>query len=117
PAKEGKLFALVGGEKTDVARATPILEQLCRRIEHVGALGAGAAVKLAINLPLLVYWQALGESLTICKTLYLSADRLIDILSDTAGTPTAMKARSAAIAKALAGEQLGATAFGLSAAK
>jgi len=117
PAKEGKLFALVGGEKADVARAMPLLEQMCRRIEHVGALGAGSAVKLAINLPLLVYWQALGESLTICKPLNLPADRLIDIMSDTAGTPTAMKGRGAVIAKVLAGEPLGPTAFGLNAAK
>jgi 3-hydroxyisobutyrate dehydrogenase len=117
PAREGKLFALVGGEGTDVARAKPVLEHLCRRIEHVGGLGAGATAKLAINLPLLVYWQALGESLTICKPLNLPAERLIDILSDTAGTPTAMKGRGAVIAKVLAGEPLGATAFGLSAAK
>jgi len=117
PAKEGKLFALVGGEKADVGRAMPILEQLCRRIEHIGPLGAGAAMKLAINLPLLVYWQALGESLTICKPLNLPADRLIDILSDTAGTPTAMKGRGAVIAKVLSGQPLGATAFGLSAAR
>jgi 3-hydroxyisobutyrate dehydrogenase len=117
PAREGKLFALVGGEKTDVARAMPILEQLCRRIEHIGPLGAGAMMKLAINLPLLVYWQALGESLTICKPLNLPADRLIDILSDTAGTPTAMKGRGAIIAKVLSGQPLGPTAFGLSAAK
>ena len=117
PAREGKLFALVGGEKADVARAMPLLEQMCRRIEHVGPLGAGAAVKLAINLPLLVYWQALGESLTICKPLSLPADRLIDIMSDTAGTPTAMKGRGAIIAKVLGGAPLGETAFGLSAAK
>jgi 3-hydroxyisobutyrate dehydrogenase len=117
PAKEGKLFALVGGEKENVARAMPVLEQLCRRIEYVGALGAGSAVKLAINLPLLVYWQALGESLTICKRLNLPADRLIDIMSDTAGAPAAMKGRGAAIARVLTGEPLGATAFGLSAAK
>jgi 3-hydroxyisobutyrate dehydrogenase len=117
PAKEGKLFALVGGENADVARAMPILEQLCRRIEHIGALGSGAAMKLAVNLPLLVYWQALGESLTICGPLNLPADRLIDILSDTAGTPTAMKGRGAVIARVLGGAPLGPTAFGLSAAK
>jgi 3-hydroxyisobutyrate dehydrogenase len=95
----------------------PVLEQLCRRVEHVGALGAGSSVKLAINLPLLVYWQALGESLTICRPLNLPADRLIDIMSDTAGTPTAMKGRGAVIAKVLRGQPLGETAFGLSAAK
>jgi 3-hydroxyisobutyrate dehydrogenase len=117
PAKDGKLFAMVGGEKADIARAMPVLEQLCRRIEHIGALGSGAAMKLAVNLPLLVYWQALGESLTICKPLNLPADRLIDILSDTAGTPTAMKGRGAIIAKVLAGQPLGETAFGLNAAR
>lgn len=117
PAKEGKLFALVGGEIVDVSRAMPILEQLCRRIEHIGALGSGATMKLAVNLPLLVYWQALAESLTICKPLHLPADRLIDILSDTAGAPTAMKGRGAVIAKVLDGAPLGPTAFGVSAAK
>jgi 3-hydroxyisobutyrate dehydrogenase len=116
PAKEGKLFGLVGGSKADVARAMPVLEQLCRRIEHVGDLGAGATMKLAVNLPLLVYWQALGEALTICKPLNLPADRLIDILSDTAGTPTAMKGRGAVIARVLGGASLGETAFGLNAA-
>src|SRR6195256_6894027 len=117
PAKEGKLFGLAGGAKAGVARAMPVLEQLCRRIEHVGELGSGATMKLAINLPLLVYWQALGEALAICAPLNLPADRLIDILSDTAGTPTAMKGRGASIAKVLGGAPLGETAFGLTAAK
>jgi 3-hydroxyisobutyrate dehydrogenase len=117
PAREGKLFGLVGGTNAHVARAMPLLEQLCRRIEHVGPLGAGTTMKLAINLPLLVYWQALGESLTICRPLNLPAERLIDILSDTAGAPAAMKGRGAIIAKVLGGAPLGETAFGLSAAK
>ena len=117
PAKEGKLFGLVGGPSADVARARPLLEQLCRRIEHVGPLGAGATMKLAVNLPLLVYWQALGESLTICKPLNLPPDRLIDILSDTAGAPAAMKGRGAIIAKVLGGAPLEETAFGITAAK
>jgi 3-hydroxyisobutyrate dehydrogenase len=117
PAKEGKLFGLVGGSDADVKRAMPLLEQLCRRIEHVGALGSGATLKLAVNLPLLVYWQALGESLTICKPLNLPPERLIDILSDTAGAPAAMKGRGAVIAKVLGGAPLGETAFGITAAK
>jgi 3-hydroxyisobutyrate dehydrogenase len=115
PAKEGKLFGLAGGSRADVAKAMPVLEQLCRRIEHVGELGAGATMKLAVNLP--VYWQALGEALTICNPLNLPADRLIDILSDTAGTPTAMKGRGASIAKVLGGQPMGETAFAVSAAK
>jgi 3-hydroxyisobutyrate dehydrogenase len=117
PAKEGKLLGLVGGSQPNVARAMPILEQLCRRIEHVGELGSGSMMKLAVNLPLLVYWQALGEALAISKPLNLPADRLIDILSDTSGTPTAMKGRGPAIAKVLGGAPLGEAAFGLNAAK
>jgi 3-hydroxyisobutyrate dehydrogenase len=117
PAKEGKLFGLVGGNEADVARAKPLLEQLCRRTEHVGPLGAGATLKLAVNLPLLVYWQALGEALTICKPLNLPPERLIDILSDTAGAPAAMKGRGAIIAKVLGGAPVGETAFGITAAK
>src|SRR5579864_5581229 len=117
PAREGKLFGFVGGTNAEVARARPLLEQLCRRIEHVGGLGAGATLKLAVNLPLLVYWQALGEALTICQPLKLPPERLIDILSDTAGAPAAMKGRGAIIARLLGGAPLGETAFGVTAAK
>jgi 3-hydroxyisobutyrate dehydrogenase len=117
PAKDGKLLGLVGGTEVDVARAMPILEQLCRRIEHIGGLGSGSTMKLAVNLPLLVYWQALGEALSICKPLDLPADRLIDILTDTSGAPPAMTGRGPAFAKVLGGAPPGVTAFGLSAAK
>jgi 3-hydroxyisobutyrate dehydrogenase len=117
PAREGKLFGLAGGSSGDMARAMPLLTRLCRRIEHLGELGAGATMKLAVNLPLLVYWQALGEALTICRPLNLAPDRLIDILSDTAGTPTAMKGRGPVIAKMLSGQPGGETAFAVSAAK
>src|SRR5438309_1628174 len=59
PAKEGKLFGFAGGEAADVARARPLLDQLCRRVGHGGPAGAGAALELAIDLPLLVFWEAL----------------------------------------------------------
>jgi 3-hydroxyisobutyrate dehydrogenase len=117
PAQEGKLLGLAGGTDEDIAVARPILEQLCRRLEHVGPVGAGAQMKLAVNLPLLVYWQALGEALSLVKPLGLPPERLIDILSDTSGTPTAMKGRGPAIAKLLAGTPTGAPSFQLSAAK
>src|SRR5256885_5752867 len=55
------------------------LDQLCRRVEHVGPVGAGASMKLAINLPLLVYWQALGEALALCARLGVEPARLMDI--------------------------------------
>ena len=54
PAREGKLFGFAGAADADMARARPLLESLCRRLEHVGPVGAGSRMKLAINLPLFV---------------------------------------------------------------
>ena len=113
PAREGKLFGLVGGEAADVERARPLLAQMCRRVEHVGPLGAGASMKLAINLPLLVYWQALGEAVTLAAPAGLDPARLINILADTSGAPALMKFRGGAVASALAGADLGPAHFNI----
>ena len=104
PAREGKLLGFVGGDVSDLNRARPILEQLCRRIEHVGPVGAGVSLKLAINLPLLVYWQALGEALALCQPLGLDPARVIDIFADTSGGPNMLKTRGPVIAAALGGK-------------
>ncbi len=116
PAREGKLLGLAGGSDADVALARPVLDQLCRRVEHVGSVGAGAKMKLAVNLPLMVYWQALGEALALCKPLGLPPERVTDILADTSGTPTAMKGRAADVGKLLAGQPRGTPGFSISAA-
>jgi 3-hydroxyisobutyrate dehydrogenase len=42
PARQGKLLGLAGGNGVDVARARAVLDQLCRRVEHVGPVGAPA---------------------------------------------------------------------------
>jgi 3-hydroxyisobutyrate dehydrogenase len=105
PAREGKLFGFAGGEAADVARARPVLEQMCRRVEHVGPIGAGARFKLAINLPLLVYWQALGEALSLVNDLRIEPNRLMDILADTSGAPNMLKNRAATIAGAMGGKE------------
>jgi 3-hydroxyisobutyrate dehydrogenase len=107
PAKDGKLFGFVGGEPADVARARPLLEQMCRRIEHVGPVGAGASMKLAINLPLLVFWQAFGEALALCRPLGLEPARLVDIFSDTSGGPAVLKNRGPALVAAIQGKEVG----------
>ena len=111
PALDGKLLGFVGGEAADVGRAKPVLDQLCRRVEHVGAIGSGARMKLAINLPLLVYWQALGEALRLIESLGLDPARVMDILADTSGGPNVLKARGPAIVQALKGEEVAPVTF------
>jgi len=107
PAREGKLFGFVGGEDADVARARPLLDQMCRRAEHVGPVGSGARMKLAINLPLFVYWQALGEALLLCRSLKIEPERLMSIFADSSGGTNALKTRGSAIAAHLAGKDAG----------
>jgi 3-hydroxyisobutyrate dehydrogenase len=117
PARDGKLFGLAGGKAEAVARARPLLDQLCRRVEHVGAVGAGARVKLAVNLPLLVYWQALGEALSLCKSVGLSPEQLIDILGDTTGAANGIKGRGPDIARGLGGANTGPGSFDITGAR
>jgi 3-hydroxyisobutyrate dehydrogenase len=111
PAQSGKLLGFVGGADADVARARPVLEQLCRRVEHVGPIGAGARLKLAINLPLLVYWQSLGEALALCQPLSIEPSRLMDIIADTSGGTNVLKVRGPAIAEALGGKDIATPTF------
>ncbi|HWI12716.1 MAG TPA: NAD-binding protein, partial [Burkholderiales bacterium] len=73
--------------------------------------GSGARLKLAINLPLLVYWQALGEALALCQPLAVEPARLVDIIADTAGGTNLLKVRGQAIAEALSGKDIGAATF------
>jgi 3-hydroxyisobutyrate dehydrogenase len=104
PASEGKLFAFIGGEAADVARLRPVLEQLCRRIEHVGPVGAGATMKLTANLLTQVFWQSMGEALTLCRPLGIPPERLMSIFSDMSGAPRVLQHRAGDIAATLAGK-------------
>jgi len=113
PAAQGKLFGFAGGDAQDLERAKELLGQLCRRVEHVGGYGDAARMKLAINLPLMVYWQALGEALSLIQPLGLDPARIVDILADTSGGPNLLKVRGPAIAQALGGQDVGPASFDL----
>jgi len=68
-------------------------------------------MKLAVNLPLFVYWQALGEALLLCRSLNLEPERLMNILADTSGAANALKTRGSAVAAHLAGKDAGPVSF------
>jgi 3-hydroxyisobutyrate dehydrogenase len=111
PARQGKLIGLMGAAPADAARAKPILDQLCRRLEHCGPVGSGAVMKLTINMPLMIYWQALGEALALCRPLGLDPARIMDLLADTSGGPNVLKVRGAGVAQMLKGGDAGPVTF------
>lgn len=104
PARAGQLLGLAGGTADAVERARPILSKLCRRVEHVGPVGSGAMAKLAINLPLIVFWQSLGEALALARSLGKDPRWLVELFADTAGAAQVLKARSDSVVAALLGE-------------
>lgn len=114
PAKTGKLLGMAGGTQQAFTRAKPLLEQLCRRVEHVGPVGAGSAMKLAVNLPLAVYWEALGEALSIAVASGIDPDLAGDILGDSSGAASVARPRIPIIISAIRGDMPGTPAFDLS---
>ena len=111
PARTGMLLGMAGGAAADVERARPVLDLLCRRVEHVGPHGAAASLKLAINLPLLVFWQSFGEANALLRHLNLDPAWLVDFFTDTSGAPAVLKNRAPAITAALGGKDPGAATF------
>ncbi|WP_413721058.1 NAD(P)-dependent oxidoreductase [Silicimonas sp. MF1-12-2] len=93
PARAGKLLGLAGGTAEDFERARPVLEKLTRRLEYMGPVGSGAAMKLSINLPLMVYWGALGEALGLARAGGIDPSLALDILADSSGAIGAAKTR------------------------
>jgi 3-hydroxyisobutyrate dehydrogenase len=110
PARQGQLVGLLGTEAADADRALPLLKQLCRRIDHCGKVGSAASVKLAINLPLMISWQAFGEAFALSKDTKLSAEQLVNLFTDISATTNAIKARAPMIQAMLAGGGEGAGA-------
>jgi 3-hydroxyisobutyrate dehydrogenase len=111
PARQGQLVGLLGAEPADATRARSLLEQLCRRIDHCGPVGAGATMKLAINLPLLISWQAFGEAFALCRDLGVEPERLMNLFTDISATTNALKARAPMVAAMMAGGDPGGATF------
>jgi len=90
----GSLFAMVGGRAEDLERARPVLEKLTRRIVHMGGNGSGYAMKLAANLGLGAYIQAIAESLALGLQQGLALDVMVDVLQESAPATGWLKAKA-----------------------
>lgn len=113
PARTGNLLGMAGGSKEAFDAAAPLLGDLCRRLEHVGPVGTGAAMKLAINLPLMVYWGAVGEAIGMALANGIDPDQAMDILADSSGAIGAAKMRLPPIRKLIADGDPGGVNFSL----
>jgi 3-hydroxyisobutyrate dehydrogenase-like beta-hydroxyacid dehydrogenase len=87
-AESGGLTLMVGGTAGDLERARPALEPLAKRIFHLGPVGAGAAMKLAVNTVIFGLNEALAEALLLAERAGIAiADAHEVIASSAAGAP------------------------------
>lgn len=63
----GELTIMVGGDAGALDRARPVLDALASKIFHVGSLGAGATVKLAVNALVHAIDIGLSEALVLAE--------------------------------------------------
>ncbi len=84
-AEAGTLTVMVGGTGEVFARARPVLECFGRRVEHMGPLGAGHAMKAVNNALLAVNLLAVGEGLSALVKSGISAQKAVEVLNASSG--------------------------------
>jgi 3-hydroxyisobutyrate dehydrogenase-like beta-hydroxyacid dehydrogenase len=87
-ARAGELTIMVGGEADDLERARPILECLARKVFHLGPLGTGAVMKLAVNTLIFGLNGAVAEGLVLAERNGIDRTLAYEVLaSSAAGAP------------------------------
>ncbi len=84
-AEAGTLAVMVGGEAAAFSRARPVLERFGRRIEHVGPVGAGHALKSVNNALLAVNILAAGEGLAALVKAGVPAATALEVVNASSG--------------------------------
>ncbi len=84
PAREGKLSFMVGGDRSVLNAAEPVLRAMGERIYHVGPNGAGSAMKVIVNLMIGMTVLTVAETLTLGRQAGLDPNQMLEILGVTA---------------------------------
>lgn len=81
PAEQGQLLFFVGGDKTDVDTAKPLLECMGKAVFHVGGHGMGSAMKMVNNILLGEAMVAFAEALSFGESLGITKQAMFDTLA------------------------------------
>jgi len=79
-AEAAQLFAMVGGNQRAYERATPVLDAMTKGHAFLGASGAGAAMKLAVNSMIAATNESIAETLAFAKRFGIDAETAYDVL-------------------------------------
>jgi 3-hydroxyisobutyrate dehydrogenase len=84
-AEAGTLTIMVGADDATFVRARPVLEAFGSRIEHVGPVGAGHAMKAVNNALLAVNILAVGEGLAALAKAGVAPRMAVEVLNQSSG--------------------------------
>lgn len=84
-AQAGTLTVMVGGDRATFERARPVLSAFGKRIEHLGPVGAGHAMKAVNNALLAVNILAVGEGLAALVKAGVPARTALEVLNASSG--------------------------------
>jgi 3-hydroxyisobutyrate dehydrogenase len=84
-AEKGTLTVMLGGNAAAVERARRYVQPYAGKIEHVGPVGAGHALKAINNALLALNIVAAGEGLAALVKLGVPAKRAVDVINASSG--------------------------------
>jgi 3-hydroxyisobutyrate dehydrogenase-like beta-hydroxyacid dehydrogenase len=85
---EGKLTMMTGGRKETFDRAKPVLDDIARKVTHVGDNGLAVALKIATNLGLAVQMLAFSEAVLLAEKSGISRTTAVEVLTNSViGSP------------------------------
>ncbi len=84
-AEAGTLTVMLGGDEQDVLQAREVLRAFGQRLEHLGPVGAGHAMKAVNNALLAVNILSLGEALTALAKAGVAPRAAVEVLNVSSG--------------------------------
>jgi 3-hydroxyisobutyrate dehydrogenase len=84
-AEAATLTVMVGADDATFTRAVPVLQAFGRRIEHLGPVGAGHAMKAVNNALLAVNIRAFAEGFAALVKSGVPARRALEVLNASSG--------------------------------
>jgi 3-hydroxyisobutyrate dehydrogenase len=98
-AEKGELVFMVGGEASTLKRVEPVLSAMGKRWFHLGPVGAGQTVKLAMNLLLEVQVEAFAEALALVTRAGVPGQSLLDVMQSSMGRSPLLDLKGAMMLK------------------
>jgi 3-hydroxyisobutyrate dehydrogenase-like beta-hydroxyacid dehydrogenase len=94
--ERGELTVMAGGDVLALDRARPVLDILATRVFHLGGLGSGATMKLAVNALVHALNVSLSEALVLAEKAGLDREKAYDVFEASAvGAPFVRYKRAA----------------------